>query len=255
MPITTECPRCQTRARVPDSAVGRSVQCPKCNEVFIAESPGAGSGGLKVMRDLPPPPPLDVGRNTPPPPTERVDRPRPARGRVPMPTLVAFGALGAAALALVLALVALGVAVFRNPLGAGLAKYSFTTPKNALVSHLEIQASKDIRAMMELDNVREGPQVREKIRTLDVKKEAEWKGTTILFVSYERKGVKKYEVVGFEKDASTGYWLRTYFSRYDLEKDNAELGRQIRSWETKGDLNPPPPAGPGGFGLPPGGKS
>jgi predicted Zn finger-like uncharacterized protein len=246
MPITTECPRCQTRARVPDSAVGSRVQCPRCNEVFVADAPGPGSGTLKVLRDLPPPPLPDPGRD--PGLAPAPERGRGGRGGAAPLGPMTVAALGASGLALVLALVALCVAVFRNPLGAGLSKYDFTSPKNALKSHWEIEANRDIRAREDLINVLDGPQLREKIRTFDVKKEAEWKGTTILFVSYERKGVKKYEVIGFEKDASSGYWLRTYFNRFDLSKDNPELYRQIGSWESKGELGPAPGLGPPGAG-------
>jgi hypothetical protein len=196
------------------------------------------------MRDLPPPPLPEPG----PEPAFAPERSRAGRGAV-MPNLLTFAALGASGLALVLALVALAVAVFRSPLGAGLSKYDFTTPRNALKSQWEMQANRDIRASLDLDNVRDGPQLREKIRTFEVKKEAEWKGTTILFVSYERKGVKKYEVVGFEKDASSGYWLRSYFSRFDLGKDKPDLARDITSWETKGEMGTPAGLGPpGGFG-------
>jgi hypothetical protein len=72
-----------------------------------------------------------------------------------------------------------------------------------------------------------------------VRKEAEWKGKKILFVAYEEKGVKKYNTIGFEKDAKTGFWLRHYVSSFEVRKDDERLARVMESWQDRGELNPP----------------
>jgi predicted Zn finger-like uncharacterized protein len=39
MDITTNCPGCSTKVRVPDTLLGKSVKCPKCQTVFKAQEP------------------------------------------------------------------------------------------------------------------------------------------------------------------------------------------------------------------------
>jgi len=51
-----------------------------------------------------------------------------------------------------------------------------------MTSDLQIQANSDIRAMSEYAKAVQGPKLREKLRTLEVRKDATWNGTTILFV-------------------------------------------------------------------------
>lgn len=42
MPVESNCPGCGAKVRVPESLLGKSVKCPKCQSVFTAESPEAG---------------------------------------------------------------------------------------------------------------------------------------------------------------------------------------------------------------------
>jgi hypothetical protein len=41
MPISTACPQCNQGLRVPDTALGKSVRCPKCQTVFKVEAEAA----------------------------------------------------------------------------------------------------------------------------------------------------------------------------------------------------------------------
>lgn len=155
-------------------------------------------------------------------------------------------------LALLLALVALCWHFFRasptpdgqgqsskaDPLGKGLDAYSFKTPRDAYQSELRILASKDFRAQLELEELRRGPELAERLRTLTVRSEATWKGTAILFVSYEKNGEKKFLTEYFKQDPRTKRWVRTVaVNPVDLESDDPTLARQITNWETTGQLN------------------
>jgi hypothetical protein len=124
-----------------------------------------------------------------------------------------------------------------DPLGKGLGAYDFTTPKNAFKSGLEIDKARDLRAITDLDKVRRGPEVEEKLRTFQVRKEETWKGAVILFIEFEEKGVKKHVAQGFERDARSGLWLPKYVSSYTVQSENATLANQMKNWETKGQLN------------------
>jgi predicted Zn finger-like uncharacterized protein len=233
MRLSTECPFCQARVTVSDTAVGRSVRCPACKDVFEVEgaAPSAAIAAGRAERPGPDEPSDD-----------RPPRRAPAAARRSLGlTLAVLAGLGMSALALVLSGVALGLVFFRNPLpGSSLKKYDFSTPKAALTSQLEMERDQNLRAGMEMNGLVEGPLVQEKLRTLDVRKEAEWKGKKILFVAYEQKGVKKYNTIGFEKDAKTGFWLRHYVSSFEVRKDDERLARVMESWQDRGELNPPP---------------
>src|SRR5438477_6546969 len=87
-------------------------------------------------------------------------------------------------LALVVALLALFLALFRDPLGpatrmnwhafdSSLSGYDFSTPAAAYKSNLVMQEKRDIRAVMEYDRRVREKELKEKIDTLDVKKEVD----------------------------------------------------------------------------------
>lgn len=75
MPITTRCPSCDRKLRVPDNLLGTRVKCPGCQTVFTAEDQGEGSAAQ--------PPAAPAPRERPPErPREPVtDRPSEARRR------------------------------------------------------------------------------------------------------------------------------------------------------------------------------
>src|SRR5262249_9207842 len=146
-------------------------------------------------------------------------RPLPIPGTPTRPRQAARGGLlpvilGGSALAV--SLLALALNLFRgNPLGAGLSKYDFSTPRAAMTSQWEMEVNGDIRALIEYGSTVNGPRIREKLKTLDVRKEAEWHGKKILFIRYESDGVKRYETVGMEKDAKSGFWMNRYVDDFE----------------------------------------
>jgi hypothetical protein len=152
------------------------------------------------------------------------------------------------ALALVTALGALGWQLYgkfapaketANPLGKGLKAYNFKTPKDAYLSQLEIDRSHDILARLELDEARHGPELKEQLETTQVRKEENWKGITILFVEYQKKGVKKYLIQGYAKETGSGLWLPKYVSAYEVRKESPELANRMESWLKDGGTKPP----------------
>jgi hypothetical protein len=134
----------------------------------------------------------------------------------------------------VLALVALGLHFFADPLGPGLARYDFTTPQAALVSQMQIKLRKDVRAAAELQALAEGDKIKEKLDTLEVRREADWNGTRILFIAYQEGGSKRYGIAGFEKNARTGLWAPVPVPLESVREQNPDLAKQIDSWEKEG---------------------
>jgi predicted Zn finger-like uncharacterized protein len=256
MAIIIECPSCAAKAQVGDNALGRSVRCPKCLNQYVVGAAPRNGGGIQTAAQPSPP----MARVAP-----AVEPPRPVKSRNVL-ALVGLLSLPLAGLALVLSGVALGITLFRpkppdppnppDPLGSGLSKYDFSTPRAALRSQDEVQVNRDIRAQLEYMEQIEGPKLKERLKTLEVKKEAQWGSKTILFISFEEEGVKKHQIASFEKHAKSGLWRRSFVGSYDtkLQQENKELADQMRAWESKGELTPPQqivPKGPGrGPGLP-----
>jgi predicted Zn finger-like uncharacterized protein len=61
MPVLTTCPACQRRVRVPSSAVGKTVKCPRCGTTFSAlrEDPTPAPARLPPdIDEAPTPPPI-----------------------------------------------------------------------------------------------------------------------------------------------------------------------------------------------------
>jgi predicted Zn finger-like uncharacterized protein len=70
MPTQVACPSCNQQLRVPDELIGRDVKCPKCATMFVggvtntpaappADSPTAGSEGIREERESRYAPPRD----------------------------------------------------------------------------------------------------------------------------------------------------------------------------------------------------
>lgn len=140
-------------------------------------------------------------------------------------------------LALIVAIVALVLPLFRDPLGSGLDSYDFSTPKAAMESRLKIRLNHDIRAQFELEKKLEGKRRQEELDTLEVKKQAEFRGRKILFVTYKQEDVSKYEVQSYEKHADSGFWVRSHVNEFEVEKEDKELAAQMRSWRKSGELD------------------
>lgn len=201
--IAFTCTGCGNNFQVNDEFAGRKTKCPKCGTVLIV-------------------------------PAVTIPQTPPIKAHGSVTTIVA---LALATLALALALSALGVVLFRDPLGSGLAKYDFSTPKAALISQKKIELNKDIRALLELQSRTKNKKLKEAIETMEVRKEAEFQGKKILFVTFKEDGVNKYTTEAFEKHAETGFWIPTYVGSFTVQKDNRGLAEQMRRWEEAGQLS------------------
>jgi hypothetical protein len=184
------------------------------------------------------PPPAEAPAFVPPAPAFQPpadDAPAPRRPARPPGKALGVASFVLSFLALAAGLTALGLVLFRNPLGHGMSRYKFSTPKEALVSTAEMEMNQDIRALLEYQAVQGKPRIKERLKTLVVSKEADWKDKKVLFILYEEKGEKKYQTVSFEKDTDSGLWYRTYVSSYEVQKEDKALAEEMRAWEAKGE--------------------
>jgi hypothetical protein len=156
-------------------------------------------------------------------------------GRAPGQLLL-LGNLVLSGAAVVLALLALALHFFADPLGPGLARYDLTTPQAAVRSEMQMRLHHDARAVLELQALAEEGRLKEKIDTLEVRKEVDWKDGKVLFITYLENGTRRYSAAGFEKDARTGSWLPVPLSLAEVRAENADLAKQIESWEKDGGL-------------------
>ena len=126
--------------------------------------------------------------------------------------------------------------VFSNPAGKACKRYNFSTPKASLFSLAEMGANNDVLAQRELMNLSDSLEMKERLKTLKVNKEAEWKGKKILFISYDRNGLTRYDTSIFEKDDKTGFWLPARRSRIsDIRDDDRELAKAMQEWQENSD--------------------
>jgi len=115
--------------------------------------------------------------------------------------------------------------------GTSLDGYDFTTPAASYRSAMEVAANADLRAFMELLLKQEEYQLKEKLQTFEIHKDAEFQGKKLLFVSFKRDGIGQKRVEAMEKNATNGKWFHTPFSRYDLKKESPALHEQVAKWE------------------------
>jgi len=100
-----------------------------------------------------------------------------------------------------------------------------------------MEQAQDLRAKMQLTQLHRGSKtIAERLKTLEVRKEAEWNGKKILFISFEEKGIKHYEAQGFEKDAESGLWMPSHVDAFTVGRDNRPLADQMEKWERAGQL-------------------
>jgi hypothetical protein len=141
------------------------------------------------------------------------------------------------ALALILAIAALGLNYFVDPRGRGLNAYDFSTPKAAIESEARISINHDLRAMMEKEELLHGAKRKERLKTLEIRGDAEWRGKLLLFVTFTENGVRKHQIFGMEKLARTGTWFPVYAGKdSEMKVQNPGLYQRIETWENKGEL-------------------
>src|SRR5262249_38380319 len=121
-------------------------------------------------------------------------------------------------------------------LGPGLRKYDFHSPKSALQSVIRMRIDNNYRAMMELEEIREGADLKERLKTLEISKEADWGGRKVLFVSFEKGGIKRRRIEAVEKDARTGFWLPHFVSPLEVRKTDEALANEMERWEKQAGL-------------------
>ncbi|HEY2783843.1 MAG TPA: hypothetical protein VGJ05_02610 [Fimbriiglobus sp.] len=129
-------------------------------------------------------------------------------------------------LALCFALGSLVVVFFRDPLGHGLSAYDFSSPEAAVKSQMEILEKSDFRALIELQRHKAG-ELKQSIKTLEISRVADWQDKKICFVAYLERGRKKKEIESFEKDLETKLWLPIFVSRFDVEKTDPKLAKEM----------------------------
>lgn len=147
----------------------------------------------------------------------------------------------ASACLLLMGLASIGVAswshwTLQKFLGGGIKQYDLTTPKATAISQLRMTESNDLRAFLELQRIKEGTKPQEKLKTIQFFTESEYKGAKLLFVSFEEDGIKKYDVLGFQKNAGTGLWYPDDVSTYEATNSGLDVSTMIRSWRLSGPL-------------------
>lgn len=132
----------------------------------------------------------------------------------------------------VLAMFISGLAIYRwcaqDPWKRG---YDFSTPEKAIISTYEIIALPF--GWERLDQELREPFFREYLSSLEIRKEVEYRGRRVLFISYSSNGVKMYDSKTMEQHAKTGRWFE---SDRGLEDPPRELLEQQERWRTKGEL-------------------
>jgi hypothetical protein len=147
-------------------------------------------------------------------------------------------------LAILLSVFTIGRCWYGGPRADRLAKYDFSTPQIALVSQMALEL--DLFAQIQFQAKVDRPILEEYLQTLEVKKEADFEGKKILFVSFAQNGVKTFKTEEMQKDTQTGIWYRTAFakitkkntpfSRIGGPDERTPLEKQIERWENQGEL-------------------
>jgi hypothetical protein len=224
MSITVQC-SCGAKLRAKESHAGRTLACPKCNEPLEVPKPQSPH--------IPAPTPNDFDFETSEPPT--LPAPTPPSSPLPATSIGKLPTYLSAAALLISAAVAAKV-FLTDPLGAGLGAYDFTTPKAALTSELQVSVARDVRAQLDLAQLKSGKAEQEKLNTVKIERESDYQGKKILFISYQENGLPKYGISAFEKHTDTGYWLPVYISSYSIS--DSALEKAVNDWEAKSGSDP-----------------
>ncbi len=218
MPITFQC-SCGAKIAAKTEQIGREFQCPKCSQRLVVPQPSLNAQKHELVDSEHGLQPLEYTSS----PAIRGTSSR----RSPTSTIVAGDALA-------VSLAAIGWLCFQSPLGAGIDSYDFSTPADSLRSTLGIAANGDVQAQLDIERLKHGEAAIEQLQTLTIHKESEYKSHKILFVPFEKNGIKTYDIRTFEKHADTGLWFSSYLSAYDM--DDSELEQAIADWRKKGGV-------------------
>jgi hypothetical protein len=146
-----------------------------------------------------------------------------------LPTLIA-------SLALAIAVFALMLVYFYNPLGRGIRGYDFSSPEAAVRSLAQIERNQDFRARVEVELLQFSREHNgeEKTRTFEIHKTANHNDSKLVFVSYTKNGKKVRDVQSFEKDPETKLWMPNNVRTTEIARVNEQLAKEIGAWKTTG---------------------
>lgn len=161
-----------------------------------------------------------------------------------------------AVLALIIALAALFFALctdpikpgfaFKVPFSSALSAYDFESASGAYKSQMQAQMNMDIRAMIELERKVRDKETKEKLDTLKIDSEHDFKSAKnkdeeeieykVLLISYKLKGKDKKEYVAMKKDKESGIWTRGFVSAGEVDATNKDLAKKMREYSGEPDL-------------------
>lgn len=119
--------------------------------------------------------------------------------------------------------------------GRGLSAYDFSTPQQAAKSQMEIEASGDVLADLELHVSKakaEKDRIQSRISSLAFEKTVEHDGKVLLLYKYQDGGLERRKAEWFEKKGDRFY--QAYVATYSwtrLGGDKAKIAKMISDWE------------------------
>jgi len=149
------------------------------------------------------------------------------------------GTIVLSVVSLVLSVVAIVISGTRTSLpGKGLSEYDFSTPQAAVKSQMQMEASGDVRASIEL-KVAEGMSEKDlkdkAVETLQFDRAIEHEGKAVVFYKFKKGGLDYYETMWLEKKPD-GRFYPTYQPTYSWSENSGDKGRiykAIKDWEAK----------------------
>ncbi len=192
------------------------------------------------LDDAEPPAPMDTAEHGYDDPPRKSSRARAAGGK---PSgVMTFLPMLLAGLALVVALFTLVYVIVSDPLGSGLGKYDFSSPRAAYKSHLEMEKNADVRAEIQYarkfrDKSPLGKSVQERLDSYQVRKEVEFGNKQGLFITVKVDNREIHSVRWYEKDEDSGYWIEAEVNQSALNKEKPELAEQISKFLATGEVS------------------
>ncbi|VTR92834.1 unnamed protein product [Gemmata massiliana] len=122
------------------------------------------------------------------------------------------------------------------PKKSELDKYDFSSPRAAVESDMKMLDNNDYPAAVELNSRVNLKYSKERISTLKVQKEVDFHGKKVLFISYKRDDVTRYDTRAVEKDAGTGFWVVVPLSYYTVLMEDKKLAAMMKMWDAVGSF-------------------
>ena len=161
-----------------------------------------------------------------------------------------------AILALLIALAALFFALctdpmkpgfaFKVPFSSALSAYDLQSPAGAFKSEMQMEMNADFRAFSELQQKVDRRGTREKLDSLKIESEHDFKTKKddeeveykILLVKFDAKKKKdQKEVVTMKKDKDSGIWMRSFdVNAREVELTNKDLAKKMREYSGEPEM-------------------